>query len=230
MRASHIALLSLVASTAAPVFAAPISHLNARSKDGGAALSARDHGCTDSTKGTSGKHKPQSQDGSSDGIFAGVGSSSKDSASDKNVPRDVTPESLAARVTTDDLLSALLSSRDSNHGEGFANVLNALASSRRDVASDELAARDDREDLAKILNTRSDTVDGSLDAREPSLQQETQARGIPDDPTKTVARDGSATNSFVDALLHSRDSPKSLTLDDVLSLASLGSRAFNELD
>jgi hypothetical protein len=82
-----------------------------------------------------------------------------------------------------------------------------------------------------------DTVDEILDAhmsnhaaREPSPQQETQARDIPDGPTKTVARDDSATNAFTNALLNSRDSSRSITADDVLSLASLASRALDELD
>ena len=85
-----------------------------------------------------------------------------------------------------------------------------------------------------------DTVDDLLDAymsnhatREPSPQQETQARDIPlvDGPTKTAARDGSATDTFIKALLNSRDSSKrELTVDEMLSLASLASRALDELD
>ena len=93
----------------------------------------------------------------------------------------------------------------------------SLSVRHRDLTPDELAGRD--------------TVDGILDAREPSPQQETQARGIPDGP-KTVARDGTddPTNAFIKALLNSRDSSKSLTTDEVLSLASLASRALDELD
>ena len=58
-----------------------------------------------------------------------------------------------------------------------------------------------------------------------------EAANIPDGP-KTVARDGtdSSTNAFIKALLNSRDSSKSLTTDEVLSLASLASRALDELD
>ena len=48
--------------------------------------------------------------------------------------------------------------------------------------------------------------------------------------TKTVARDDSATNAFINALLNSRDSSRSLTTDDVLPLASFASRALDELD
>ena len=91
----------------------------------------------------------------------------------------------------------------------------------RDLTTDELAG--------------GDTVDDILDrythsTREPSPQQETQARGISDGPT-TVARDDSSTDAFLKALLNSRDSSKrDLTADDVLSLASLASRALDELD
>ena len=80
-----------------------------------------------------------------------------------------------------------------------------------------------------------DTVDDILNkyihpTREPSPQQERQARNIPVGPTKTAARDGSSTNAFVKALLNSRDSKGELSADEVLSLASLGSRALDELD
>ncbi len=76
--------------------------------------------------------------------------------------RDVTPELLAARdgPELEDLVNSIIGSRDSNPeqntqaGDGFAKVLDALASSRRDVASDELAARGDWEDTVKLLNTR----------------------------------------------------------------------------
>jgi len=98
----------------------------------------------------------------------------------------------------------------------------------RDLTPDELAG--------------SDTVDEIFDAymsnhvtREPSPQQETQARGIPDsdDITKPMARDNSlsAMNELIDAFSKSLDSPKrELTADDVLSFASLASRALDELD
>ena len=99
MRVSQIALLSLVASTAAPVFAAPISyvvasmavmtsdlkipnsHYRARSENTGASLSARE------PEGTS-------------------------EVTDQNVSREVTPE-LGARLTTEDLVK-ILNSRDLN--------------------------------------------------------------------------------------------------------------------
>ena len=91
----------------------------------------------------------------------------------------------------------------------------------RDLTPDELAGRDIVDDF---LNTPIHST------REPSPQQETQARGIPDGPTEIAARDGSATDAFINALLNSRDSSRSLTADDVLSLASLASRALDDLD
>ena len=80
-----------------------------------------------------------------------------------------------------------------------------------------------------------DTVDDILNkymhpTREPSPQQETQARDITDDTTKTAARDDSSTNAFIKALLNSRDSERELSANDLLSLASLASRALDELD
>jgi len=82
-----------------------------------------------------------------------------------------------------------------------------------------------------------DTVSDFLDAyksnhatRAPSPQQETQARGIPDGPTKDAVQNGSATDAFIDALLDARDSSKDFTANDVLTLASLASRALDELD
>jgi hypothetical protein len=71
--------------------------------------------------------------------------------------RDVDPGHLAARDSAEDFVNSILSSRDTDTSTGFDEVLNALASSRRDVAAesaDELAARNDWEDLAKMLNTR----------------------------------------------------------------------------
>jgi len=139
--------------------------------------------------------------------------------------RDVTPELLAARDGPEDLAQT---------SDKFVKVLNdALASSRRDVASDGLAARGDWEDFVKILNTRDDTVEDILDkyinSREPSPQQETQARDI--GPTKTAAWDESSTTALINTLLNSRDPSKGeLTTGEVLSIASLGSRALDELD
>jgi hypothetical protein len=91
----------------------------------------------------------------------------------------------------------------------------------RDLDPDELAGRDVVDDF---LNTPIATT------HEPSPKQKTQARGIPDSPTTVAARDGSATDEFINALLNSRDSSRSITTDDVLSLASLASRASDELD
>jgi len=93
----------------------------------------------------------------------------------------------------------------------------------RDLTPDELAGRDTVDDIF-------DTYMSNHATREPSPQQETQARDIPDGATKTVARDDSATNAFINALLNTRDSSGILTTDDVLSLASLASRALDELD
>jgi hypothetical protein len=89
--------------------------------------------------------------------------------------RDVTPELLAARDGPEDLVSSIIGSRDSNSpdqqaqtSDKFVKVLNdALASSRRDVASDGLAARGDWEDFVKILNTR-----------ELGFKRDMQARGL----------------------------------------------------
>ena len=69
--------------------------------------------------------------------------------------RDVTPDQiLAARDGAEDLVNSIIGSRDSNPGEGLTELLHALGSSRRDVAADELAARNDWEDFVKTLNTR----------------------------------------------------------------------------
>jgi hypothetical protein len=198
----------------------------------------------------------------------------------RNVNHD---QLLAARDGAEDLINSIMARNPEQQMRargGFAQALNALASSRRDDAPEGLAARGDWEDLVKILNNRElgskrdmrprglltsllawglrafmslpirirgltpdelvgrDAVDDILDVympnmnhatREPLPQQETQARGIPDGP-KTVARDGSAANDFINALLHSRDSSGELTPDHVLSLASLASRALDELD
>jgi hypothetical protein len=88
--------------------------------------------------------------------------------------RDVIPELLAARDGAElEDVNPIIGSRDSNPeqktqaSDGFAKVLDALASSRRDVASDELAARGDWEDFAEMLNTR-----------ELSFKRDKQARGL----------------------------------------------------
>ena len=96
----------------------------------------------------------------------------------------------------------------------------SIAIHLRNLTPDELAGRDIVDDF---LNTKVHAT------REPSPQQEAQARGIPGGPT-TVARDDSPTNAFLKALLNSRDSSKELTADEVLSIASLASRALDELD
>jgi len=68
--------------------------------------------------------------------------------------RDVAPGQLAARDGSEDFLKSIMGSRDLNPSDGFAKVINALASSRRDDASDELAARGDWEDFMGMLPTR----------------------------------------------------------------------------
>jgi hypothetical protein len=86
--------------------------------------------------------------------------------------RDFTHDQLlAARDGAKDLVNSIIGNRDSKPeqqmqpGEVFATVLNALGSSRRDVASDELAARDDWEDLVKMLNTRELAFKPDMQAR-----------------------------------------------------------------
>ncbi|KAF8495546.1 hypothetical protein F5888DRAFT_564187 [Russula emetica] len=304
MRASHIALLSLAASTAAPVFAAPLPHLISRSRDRGAALSARD-----SSEG----HTPESRSkipqklttrDSLDDLMTTIANRQTREPDAQQEAR--ASDSNTNAISPEEFLSAMLSNRDLNTGQdmqarslwadlidvginivsnlhlrrevapgqllaarngvedfihstpryfesrspiqeledredpGFNELLSALAS-RRDVAPDrdELAARGSLEDFVKKLNTRRNSVDDFMNnymskhaARELSSQQETQARGIPGagGPTETVAQDSGATNAFIKALLSSRDSPKELTPEDVLSLASLASRALDELD
>jgi hypothetical protein len=96
----------------------------------------------------------------------------------------------------------------------------SIAIHLRNLTPDELAGRNIVDDF---LNTNVHAT------REPSPQQEAQARGSPGGPT-TVARDDSPKNAFLKALLNSRDSSKELTADEVLSIASLASRALDELD
>jgi hypothetical protein len=167
---------------------------------------------------------------------------------------DDAADELAARGE-EDILDGLMNSLNARrefkrdmHPRGFLtsilswglHKLMSLSIRHRDLTSDELADRDYVDDF---LNSRDsprdelagrDAVDEFINtifshpaAREPSPQQETHARGIPDSP-KTVARD--ATDDFIKALLRSRDSSSEFTADDLLTLASLGSRALDELD
>jgi len=201
--------------------------------------------------------------------------------------RDVTHDQLlAARNDLEGLIYSIMGSRESNpeqrdtqNGNGFAKLIDALAS-RSDVAPDGLDARGDWEEFVGMLTTRGLGLKRDIQARglltsvlawvlqklmslparrlrrdltldelagrdntfgdflndyishatrEPSPQQEAQARDIPDG-SRTVARDGSATNKFITALLNSHDSSKRLSDDDVLGLASLASRALGDLD
>ena len=144
-------------------------------------------------------------------------------AMEEFVLRDVTPEELAARDGLNDIVKRFLNSRESGPNQA-RNWLSKLASAMeefvlRDVTPDELAARDDLDDF---MNTYF------LNTRESVSQPDIQARSAPDGPSKTVARDTVA-DSFIDALLKSRDS-SGITPDDLLALASLASRTLNDLD
>jgi hypothetical protein len=148
--------------------------------------------------------------------------------------RDVAPGELAARGDWEDFVKTLntreLVFKRDLHARGlFTGILSwvlhkimSLSVRARDLIPDDLAGRNTVDDFLNTYTSNHAT-------REPSPQQEIQARGIPDAP-ETVARDGSATDAFIKALLSSRDTSKSLTADDVLSLASLASRALDELD
>jgi len=148
--------------------------------------------------------------------------------------------------TTDAFIKAILNSRDqvddilnkwSNHATREPSPQEEQQA--RDISDgSETVARDDSSTdafIKAILNSRGH-VDDILNkylpnhaTREPSPQEEKQARDIPDGP-ETVARDDSSTDAFIKAILNSRDSSKGLTADDVLSLASLASRALDDLD
>jgi len=140
----------------------------------------------------------------------------------RSVP-DGTPETVARDANTMDLIKAYLNSRGSSRDE--------LAG--RDVVEDKVndflktympnhATREPSTQQDKaLLNSRGSSRDELAGRDDP------QARGIPDGPTKT---DGSATDAFIHALMSSRDTSKEITADDMLTLASLASRALDELD
>ena len=271
------------------------SYLNARSEDGGAALSARDShgGCAESKS-----EKPTSQPHSGspgefiarDSVddFLATISNRKTRRSDvvkRNVPRDVAPESLAARVTSEEFLTAILSDRSLSSGQDiearsfFSDLfdvgMTVLSDFRRDASSGELARRDAVDDFLITLSNRAtrgptktvardsstrkrfiealsglnsrDSSMGKLARRDAiddylvdylsnqatpksSSRQETQARGMPDSAPKTVTRDSSTSKAFLKALLSTRDSGRDITPTEMLSLASLASRALDELD
>ena len=163
--------------------------------------------------------------------------------------RDISdgPETVARDDSaTDAFIKAILNSRDqvddilnkwSNHATREPSPQEEQQA--RDISDgSETVARDDSSTdafIKAILNSRGH-VDDILNkylpnhaTREPSPQEEKQARDIPDGP-ETVARDDSSTDAFIKAILNSRDSSKGLTADDVLSLASLASRALDDLD
>ena len=270
--------------------------MKVRSEDGSAALSARDShdGCTES-KSESHTSQPHSDNPeeliarySVDDLIAAIANKNTRRTDDveRNVPRDVKPESLVARVTSEEFLDAILSDRDLSSGQDiearsiFSDLfdvgMTVLNDFRRDVPSGELAGRDVVDDLLRTLSNRAtressddsspdahetvarddntknvfidallksrdslmgelarrDAVDDSFgsytssyNTREPIPEQETQ-----DDAPKLVARDSSATGAFIDALLKTRDARSDITPSDILSLASLGRRALDELD
>jgi hypothetical protein len=99
----------------------------------------------------------------------------------------------------------------------LAHILHLLGRIRvRDVTPEELARRDNLDDFIDtyLLNTR-----------ELGTHPEIQARSLPDGQSETVARDDAA-GDFINALLKNRDSPDFPR--DLLSLASLASRVFDE--
>ena len=210
MRAFHIALLSLAASTAAPVFAAPIpyvvhlygpgcgknpaehlpilnlnSYLNARSD----VLSAR--GSNDScienksqpenltamqlsklpatTFSKSPDYTISTRDSMTDSMTAVAKMNAREpDVVERNVPRDVTHGSLAARATRKEMLAALLSDRSESSGQGiqargfFSDLFDigttimtdAAEDLIRDVSPDELHPRGDSKDVVEMPNTR----------------------------------------------------------------------------
>jgi hypothetical protein len=155
------------------------------------------------------------------------------SAVENFILRDVTPDELAARDGLNDFVGKYLNSRESgpDHLRDFdpeqtlqaRNWFSEFASAMenfilRDVTTDELGARDDLDDFIDFLNSR-----------ESDPQPEVHARSTADGPSKTVARDAVADN-FINALLKSRDSSGAITAEDLLALASLASRALDDLD
>jgi hypothetical protein len=151
--------------------------------------------------------------------------------------RDVAPDGLAARGDWESFVEMLntreLGFKRDMHARGLLssilswglNKLKSLSIHLRDLTPDELAGRDIVDDF---LNT---PVKPPVKPPGSSLQQESQPPRIPNGSTKTAAREVSSTDAFINALLNSRDPSKGdLTTDDVLSLASLASRALDELD
>ena len=102
----------------------------------------------------------------------------------------------------------------------FYTIMKGIIFRRDVIAPDLLSARG----IVDKLSTES------LNARGFSTQQRgLQSRNAPEVPSETVARDTSSTgDDFIAALLHSRDSD--ITPEDSLTLASLASRAFDEVD
>ena len=109
-------------------------------------------------------------------------------------------DELAARDIVQDYINQIISSRDPE----------------QDVTPEELARRDNMDDF---INTYL------LNTRDLGTQPEIQARSLPDGQSETVARDDAA-GDFINALLKNRDSPDFPR--DLLSLASLASRVFDE--
>jgi len=164
--------------------------------------------------------------------------------------RDPAGEKLATRSNFDGLMEVLNARR--NDIDDLLNHLSTREPSTqketqaRSIATDgstEIMARTANDFLTALLNSRDspmdelagrDIIDDLFNhsihpPREPSPQQETQARRIPDSST-IMARDNSATSAFIKALLSSRESSGDITPDNLLTLASLASRALDELD
>ena len=139
----------------------------------------------------------------------------------RNVPRGVTPESLAARLSPEDFLRAMLSDRSLGSrrdkqardllSDLFETGMTILNDFRRDVTPGELAGRDAVDEFFNTLSNRA--------TRKPS----------PSAP-KTVARDSSKSNALIKAFLNTRDSGNKITSGDVRRLALLASRALDDLD
>jgi hypothetical protein len=206
------------------------SYFNVDSRDGGAALSARDshEGCAE---GTSKNRSPQSHGDNTKELFDRDSLKDLITAINTREPgvqkdalasrRDVAPDGLDAREDFVGMLNARgLGLKRDIQARGLlisalAWVLQkfmSLSVRHRDLTPDELAG--------DVINDYT-----SHATREPSPQQEAQARDIPD-----AARDGSATNKYITALLNSHDPSKRLSDDDVLGPASPASRALDDLD
>jgi hypothetical protein len=200
MRVSQVALLSLVASTAAPVFAAPISHYRARSENAGASLSAREPEGTsdvrdqnvpreitpelgarftteDLLKILNSRDLGPEQEIRSRGLFDLVDFGLKFLSN--FIRRDLAPESLAR--------------------DGMGGSVNSIIS-RDSSPGERMRARGSYEDLLTLLNARRSTFSDILD----TFSEHTSTSG-PSRRQETQARSEDNTSAFLKALLQSRD-------------------------